>query len=123
MNKNTFRVAVEAEQIIDMVEAFAEDAVLHSPVSYKPIEGRQAIQNLLTILLQELQDFRYTDQLESADGNRALIFRAKIGDLELEGLDLLRFDQSDLIADLTVMIRPRSAIEAIRQVVGRRLVE
>ena len=122
MEKDSFRRAVEARQIDDMVEAFTEDAVLHSPVSFKPIEGRAAIRSLLTILLEVLQDFRYTDQLESNEGTRGMIFRARVGDRELEGLDLLRFDDSNQIYDLTVMVRPRSAIEALRLAVGSRLV-
>ncbi len=123
MGKDSFRKAVEAHQIDSMVEAFTENAVFHSPVSYKPIEGRAAIRNLLTILLEALQDFRYTDQLESSEGTRGLVFRARIGDTELEGVDLLRFDASDLINDLTVMVRPRSAIEALRLEVGKRLTQ
>ena len=122
MEKNSFRRAVEARKIDDMVDAFTEDAVIHSPVSFKPIEGRAAIRTLLTILLEVLQEFRYTDQLESNEGTRGLIFQARVGDRELEGLDLLRFNNSNQIYDLTVMVRPRSAIEALRLAVGSRLI-
>lgn len=123
MEKDSFRRAVEAHQIDDMAAAFTEDAVLHSPVSFKPVEGRAAIRSLLTVLLDVLQDFRYTDQLESNEGTRGLVFRARIGDRDIEGLDLLRFDDLNLIRDITVMVRPRSAIEAIRQEVGGRLAQ
>lgn len=122
MGKDSFRIAVEARQIDAIAEAFTEDAVLHSPVSFKPVEGRAAIRALFTVLLEVLADFRYTDQLESNDGTHGLIFRGRIGDRELEGLDLLRFDASDKIHDMTVMVRPRSAIEALRLEVGSRLV-
>lgn len=121
MNKDSFRKAVETCQIDEVTAAFTEDAVLHSPVSFKPVEGRVAIRSLFTVLFDVLKDFRYTDQLESGEGARGLVFRARIGDRELEGLDLLRFDDSGLVRDITVMIRPRSAIEAIRQEVGGRL--
>jgi len=121
MGKGAFRSAVEAGQIDDMIDAFTEGAVLHSPVSFNPIVGSLAIRSLLTVLLEVFQDFRYTDQLDSNDGTRGLIFRARIGDRDLEGLDLLRFDESDKICDLTVMVRPRSAIEALRLEVGTRL--
>lgn len=121
MEKDSFRTAVEAGLIDDIAASFTEDAVLHSPVSFKPVEGRVAIRALFTVLLEVLQDFRYTDQLESDEGTRGLVFRARIGDRDIEGLDLLRFDDSNLIRDITVMVRPRSAIEAIRQEVGGRL--
>ena len=121
MGKDAFRSAVEAGEIDAMVEAFTDDAVLHSPVSFKPIVGQAAIRSLLTVLLEVFRDFRYTDQLDSDDGARGIIFRARIGDRELEGLDLLRFDVSGKIRDLTVMVRPHSAIEALRLEVGTRL--
>ena len=120
-NPITFRKAVEAGDLNEMMAQFAEDAVLHSPVTFKPFEGKAAIRQLLTILSETFQDFRYTDELEAEDGTRALIFRSRVGDRDLQGLDLIRFDESGLIRDLTVMIRPRSAIEALLAAVGPRL--
>lgn len=118
---SAFRRAVEARSLDDMMGAFAEDAVLHSPVTFQPFEGRTAIRQLLGILLQVFQDFRYTDELKAVDGTRGLVFRARVGDRELEGIDLIRFDASGRIRDFTVMIRPRSALEALLGEVGSRL--
>ena len=124
MNKpNAFRRAVEASNLEGMMATFADDAVLHSPVTFKPFEGRAAIRQLLAILFEIFQDFRYTDELESEDGTRALVFNARVGDRDLQGLDLIRFDGSGLIRDLTVMVRPRSALEALLAEVGPRLAE
>jgi len=120
---NAFRKAVEARDFEGMIAAFAEDAVLHSPVTFKPFEGRAAIRQLLAILYETFQDFQYTDELEAEDGTRALVFNARVGDRDLQGLDLIRFDGSGLIRDFTVMIRPRSAIDALMAEVGPRLAE
>ena len=121
-DRNAFRRAVEARSLDDMMAPFAEDAVLHSPITFKPFEGRAAIRQLLGVLMQVFEDFRYTDELGSSDGlAKALIFRARVGDRDLEGLDLIRFDDSGRIRDFTVMIRPRSAIEALLGEVGPRL--
>ena len=120
-DSNTFRSAVEAGNLEGMIATFAEDAVLHSPVTFKPFEGRAAIRRLLAILFEIFQDFQYTDELEAGDGTRALVFNARVGDRDLQGLDLIRFDGSGLIRDLTVMVRPRSALEALMAEVGPRL--
>ena len=117
----TFRRAVEARDLDDMMAAFAEDAVLHSPVTFQPFRGRDAIRQLLGILLEVFQDFHYTDELSAPDGTRGLVFRARVDDRELEGIDLIRFDEAGRIRDLTVMIRPRSALEALLARVGPRL--
>lgn len=79
MDKGRFRRAVEAHDSEDAIAAFAEDAVLHSPVTFKPIEGKADIGKVLGIVAEILGDFRYTDQLESKDGTHGLIFRARIG--------------------------------------------
>jgi len=118
---NAFRSAVEATDLEAMMATFAEDAVLHSPVTFKPFEGRAAIRQLLAILFEVFESFRYTDELEAEDGTRALVFAARVGDRELQGLDLIRFDDAGLICDLTVMVRPRSALEALLAEVGPRL--
>ena len=125
MERDFFRKAIEKAvatgRLDDIVEAFAEDAVLHSPVQFKPFEGRTAITQLIGILIEVFEDFRYTDRMESEDGSIGLIFRAKIGNREVEGIDFLRFNDKDLIQDVTVMVRPLSAIEALLAEVGPRL--
>ena len=116
----SFRAAVEAGDHAGMVAAFAPDAVLRSPVSFKPFEGREAISQLLAILLETFEDFRYTDEFET-EGKAALVFRARVGDRELQGLDLFRFGADGQIAELTVMVRPLSAVIALAEAVGPKL--
>jgi hypothetical protein len=119
--RHAFRRAVEAHDLERMTALFAEDAVLHSPITFQPFEGRAAVRQLLGIILEVFQDFHYTDELVAADGTRALVFRARVGDRDCEGLDLIRFDASGAIRDLTVFVRPRSAIEALLGEVAPRL--
>jgi hypothetical protein len=116
-----FRQAVEARDLDRLMAAFAEDAVLHSPITFQPFEGRAAIRRLLGIILSVAQDFRYTDELESQDGTKALVFRARVRDRDVEGVDLIRFDEAGRIRHLTVMVRPRSGLEALLAEVAPRL--
>ena len=118
---HAFRKAVEAHDLEALVATFTDDAVLNSPVSFQPFHGKPAIGALLGILLEVLEGFEYTDHLRSDDGTQALIFRARIGDREVQGLDLLKFDEDGRVRDLTVMVRPRSAVEALMNAVGPRL--
>jgi len=118
---DAFRRAVETRDQTALLAAFADDAVLHSPVTFTPFEGKAAIGRLLAILMEVFQDFRYTDELTAPDGTKALIFRAAVRDRQVEGLDLMRFDTDGLIRDFTVMVRPRSALEALLGEVAPRL--
>lgn len=120
-DRSLFRRGVESKDVAVMMEAFADGAVLHSPITFKPFEGKEAIARLLGILMQVFQDFRYTDELTAEDGTKALIFRTRVGDRDVEGLDLIRFDHTGRIRDFTVMVRPRSAVEALLREVSSRL--
>ena len=120
---DTFRAAVEAHDLEAALGCFASDAVLHSPITFQPFEGVAAIGQLLGIIMEVLEDFTYTDELHNADGTTALIFRARVGERSVQGLDLLRRNAGGQIYDFTVMIRPRSAIEALLPQVAKRLAD
>src|SRR5436853_6728519 len=100
-----------------MIEALAQDVVFNSPVAFKPFEGRDTVAQVLEAVLNTFEDFRYTDELD--DGNvHALVFRARVGDKELEGIDLLRLDDDGKIADFTVLVRPASGLMALGAAMG-----
>jgi hypothetical protein len=120
-DRSTFRRAVEANDLGAMIDAFAGDGILNSPVSFHPFRGRKAVGSLLSILMEVFEEFRYTDEYDAPDGGMALVFRARIGDRELQGVDLLRFDSVGLISELTVMVRPLSGLQALLGAVGPRL--
>jgi hypothetical protein len=119
---SAFRQAVDARDHAGLLALFRADAILQSPVSFKPFEGREAIGQLLGILMEVFDEFHYTDELCSSDGRTVgLVFRARVGARDVEGLDLLRFDEQGKVRELTVMVRPRSALEALFAAVGTRL--
>jgi hypothetical protein len=64
---------VEAGNLDDAIGAVAKDAVLHSPVTFKPIDGKANIGKVLGIVAEILGDFRYTHQVESKDDTLGLI--------------------------------------------------
>ena len=117
-----FRGAVEARDIDAVSELLAEDIVFHSPATFHPFVGRETVMGLLSIVADTFEDFRYTDEFET-DGAHALIFRAAIGGREIEGLDLMRFDEEGLIADFTVMLRPISGLVPFAQAVGEKVAQ
>jgi len=117
-----FRDAVEDRDLDRMVAQLAPDAVLHSPVTFKPFEGRDAIALLLSALLEVFEDFTYIDEMDG-EGVASLLFRARIGDRKIEGIDIIRAGQDGLIDDFTVMVRPMSGVQALAEAVGARLLK
>jgi hypothetical protein len=108
-----FRAAVEARDLDAAVAQLADDVKLNSPFAFRPFAGKEAAGGVLRAVAATFEDFRYTDELVSADGVHALIFRARVGDKQLEGMDLLRFNDDGLIEDFTVMVRPANGLMAL----------
>jgi hypothetical protein len=97
-------------------------AVFRSPMAHTPYPGADAVVMILSNVVQVFEDFQYHRQLASDDGlNVVLEFSARVGERELKGIDLVRFDADGLIVDFEVMVRPMSGLQALGEQMGRRL--
>ena len=115
-----FRLAAENKDLEAMTEVLREDVVLHSPILFRGFEGREIVLGVLTHVVATLEDFRYTDEL-AEDDTVALRFKARVGDRELEGIDFLELDADGRVAELTVFMRPMSALKAFNEQMAARL--
>ncbi len=122
MQTHAFRTAVEARDLDAMVDQLSEDVEFHSPVSFRPFVGREAVSRVLEAVLDTFEDFRYVDELEG-DGTHALSFRARVGDRQVHGLDHLELDGDGRIAVFTVMVRPLSAVAALAEAMGPKVAD
>jgi SnoaL-like domain len=115
-----FRRAAEAKDVELMTDALREDVELHSPVLFRGFEGRETVIGVITHVAATLEDFAYTDEAVG-DGTVVLRFKARVGDLELEGIDHLTLDEEGKVADLTVFMRPMKALTAFNAQMAERL--
>jgi hypothetical protein len=114
MKSDAFRAAVEAKELAAIQEVFAEDASFRSPVVFKPYEGRETISVVLGAALRVFEDFRYVEHVETGD-TAVLMFEARVGDKQLQGVDILRFADDGRVAELIVMVRPMSGMHALAE--------
>ena len=122
MKSDAFRAAAESKDFSAIEELFTEDVSFRSPVVYKPYEGREAVGMLLGAVVRVFDDFRYTDQVETGDV-ATLCFSARVGDREVEGIDLLRFDADARVREMAVYVRPMSGVNALAEAMRRQLEE
>jgi hypothetical protein len=115
-----FRRAAEAKDVALMTATLREDVVLHSPILFRGFEGRDAVGFVLTHVAATLEDLTYVDEI-AGERSVCLRFKAKVGDLELEGIDFLDLDDEGRVAELTVFMRPLSAITAFNEQMKQRL--
>jgi hypothetical protein len=114
MKSDPFRVAVESKRLEAIEEVFAEDASFRSPVVFKPYEGRDQVAVVLGAALRVFEDFSYLEQVETGD-TAVLMFEARVGDKQLQGVDILRFGDDGRVAELIVMVRPMSGMHALAE--------
>jgi len=99
-----------------------DDAVFRSPMAFKPYVSAAAVNLILTTVVQVFKAFTYHRTLVSSDGlNVVLEFSATVGDKQLKGIDMIRFDEDGKIADFEVMVRPMSGLQALGAEMGARL--
>jgi hypothetical protein len=122
MKSDLFRAAAESKDFSAIDELFAENLTFKSPVVFKPYEGRDAVAMILAAVVQVFEDFRYTDQVEMGE-TAALAFSARVGDREVDGIDLLRFDSDGRVRELAVYIRPMSGVNALAEAMKAKLEE
>ncbi|MGN6256948.1 MAG: nuclear transport factor 2 family protein [Solirubrobacterales bacterium] len=117
-----FRRAAESKDLDLLMETLCEDVVLHSPVLFRGFEGRETVSLVLTHVAGTLEDLTYTAEL--SEGNTiALRFKAKVAGTtrELEGIDFLELDENGRVSELTVFMRPFSALTAFNEQMSARL--
>ena len=108
-----FQAAVVARDPDAMSSVLAEDVVFRSPAVHEPYAGRDATMVVLRSVLRVFEDFRYERSFATADGTgHVLEFVARVGDRHVQGVDLLT-ERDGLVTELTVLVRPLSALNAV----------
>lgn len=115
-----FRAAVEARDVPALSALLAPDVVFFSPVAFQPFRGRRDVTEVLGHVLEVFEDFAYIDELEGP-GTHALVFSARVGGRDVQGLDHLRLDDDGLVREFTVMVRPLSGVIALAEAMGPRV--
>lgn len=103
-------------------ELLHPQAVFRSPMAFKPYEGAPMVSLILNTVFQVFEGFAYHRELSNGDGLSVVLeFSAKVGERELKGIDMIRFDADGKIVEFEVMIRPMSGLQALGEEMGRRL--
>lgn len=109
-----FRAAIETGDLNALPDLLAEDVRFLSPVAYAPYDGRPVVSAILRAVTRVFTDFRYVREI--SDGrDHALVFKARVGDREVHGCDFLHHDDSGLIDEFCVMVRPLSGAKALSE--------
>ena len=96
-----------------LADLVADDAVFRSPAVFAPQEGRPLVIGYLSAAFAVLGPTLTYHRIWQREDGAALEFTATLDDRQVHGVDLIGFDTEGRIADFTVMVRPKSALDAL----------
>ncbi|MCF4994768.1 nuclear transport factor 2 family protein [Pseudomonas syringae] len=103
-------------------ELLDPQAIFRSPMAHTPYPGAHVVSMILNTVFNVFEDFQYHRELATADGlNVVLEFSAKVGEKQLKGIDMIRFNEQGKIVEFEVMVRPLSGLQALGEEMGKRL--
>ena len=118
----TWHAIVAQRDLSKLADIVHRDAVFRSPMAHAPYQSAPALALVLGTVVQVFEGFTYHRQLVTEDGLSVVLeFSAHIGDRQLKGIDLIRFDEHGKIVELEVMVRPMSGLQALGDEMGQRL--
>jgi hypothetical protein len=103
-------------------DLLAEDAVFHSPVVHTPQAGRDKVFAYLHAASHVLggDSFRYLREI--VDGDQAMLeFQSTLDGIQINGVDIIRWNEDGKIRDFKVMVRPLKAINKVWEKMGEML--
>ncbi|WP_036256358.1 nuclear transport factor 2 family protein [Spongiibacter marinus] len=94
----------------------SDDAVFHSPIVHTPQRGKGVTALYLSAAFQVLvnDSFHYVREVEGAN-DAVLEFAVVIDGVQVNGVDMIRWNAEGKITDFKVMLRPLKAINLIHQ--------
>ena len=113
---------VKSRDMAALDRILADEVVFHSPVVHTPQRGKAITTQYLTGALHVLnnQHFRYLREVVGPN-DAVLEFATQIDGIEINGVDLIRWNDAGLITDFKVMVRPLKAINLLHQKMGAML--
>lgn len=113
---------VATGDLTDVESLIRSDAQFSSPAYWKPYSGSAAVAHVLQTALSVFTEFTYHRQFATDDGlNITLEFSARVGELELKGVDLIGYDADGMIERFEVMIRPLKSLNALAEAMKARV--
>ena len=94
----------------------ADDVVFHSPVVHSPQQGKKLTAWYLAAAFRVFfnTNFRYVREIVGAT-DAMLEFETEIDGVLVNGVDIIRWNETGRIVDFKVMLRPLKAINLIQQ--------
>ena len=113
---------VRSRDMAALQRILADDVVFHSPVVHTPQRGKAITFQYLMGAMHVLNNasFRYEREIVG-ERDAVLEFATEIDGIQINGVDLIRWNDDGQITDFKVMVRPLKAVNMLHQKMGAML--
>lgn len=113
---DTWHALVASNDPTGLDDLLADDAVFLSPVVHTPQRGKALTKAYLTAAFQVFFNgsFRYVREI-IGESDAMLEFETEIDGVQVNGVDIIRWNASGEIVEFKVMVRPLKAITAVHE--------
>lgn len=107
---------METGDAVALEALLADEVVFESPAVHTPQHGRALTARYLLAAYRVLggPDFRYLGEWR-ADGSAVLEFACVVDGMQVNGVDILRWDAAGRLTGFKVMVRPIKGLHAVMQ--------
>lgn len=100
----------------------ADDVVFHSPVVHTPQRGKGITFLYLSSATQVLGNDGFTYLREVSEGDHSILeFQTEIDGIQINGVDMITWNEAGQIIDFKVMVRPLKAVNMLHAKMGEML--
>jgi len=107
---------VRTRNAAGLASLLAEEVVFYSPVVHTPLAGKALTLRYLAAAFEVFSNpsFRYVGEI-AGDRQAVMEFEVEIDGVKVNGVDMIRWDETGKIVEFKVMIRPLKAINLVHQ--------
>ena len=109
------------KNIVD--SSFMDEGIeFYSPFVYKPIQGTTDVMKYLNAanVVINNEHFKYTDEI-MGERSAFLLFETKLGDIFINGVDYIVWNEQEKLTELRVLIRPFTALTLVAETMAKYL--
>tara|TARA_R110000764_G_scaffold41455_2_gene93269 strand:- start:5933 stop:6316 length:384 start_codon:yes stop_codon:yes gene_type:complete len=111
---SNWHTLIKNKAVSQVSTLLADDVTLYSPVIHTPIKGKEMVSIYLTAAFHTFLNGSFNYDREFLSNNAAVLeFSLKIQDIDINGIDMITWNEQGKITEFKVMIRPYKALNMI----------
>ncbi len=114
---DTWHRIVAEKDLAGLHDLLEEGVQIGAPPYWNRLEGRRIVHHLLGIIIETIEDFTYYREWQQGR-ELALEFQGHVGDLDVQGIDLITLGDDGRVRNIDVLMRPVNTVIRLQEIVG-----